>query len=71
MARGGMQKAEIAKVDLPDLDILPDNTAGYFVRYRIVSEDRNLISHWSPVYAITDTSPGDAVIILLDGGEES
>lgn len=71
MARSGIQKAEIVKSELPDLDVLPDNTAGYYVRYRIVSEDRNLISHWSPVYAVTDTSPGDAIIVLLDGGEES
>jgi hypothetical protein len=71
MARSGIQKAEVVKAELPDLDVLPDNTAGYFVRYRIVSEDRNSYSHWSPIYAVTDPNPGEVIVVLLDGGEES
>lgn len=57
MARSGIQKAEIVQADLPPQVTLPDNTSGYFVRYRIVSEDRNLSSHWSPIYIVTDENP--------------
>lgn len=35
--------------------------SGYTIRYRIVSEDRNRVSHWSPIYTferdISETNP--------------
>lgn len=35
----------------------------YYVRYRIISKDKNRYSHWSPIYHVVDANP----IILLPG----
>jgi hypothetical protein len=43
-----VKKAVIRAADLPLVS--PDNT--YIVRFRIVSQDQNRFSHWSPVYNI-------------------
>lgn len=42
----------IKKVTVPQtlLQELDWDTEGYLLRYRIVSESRNIRSHWSPVY---------------------
>lgn len=64
MASSGLQKAQILKRNLPPLSVFPDNSIGYYARYRIISEDRNRISHWSPVYAVR-TSPVVEVTSLL------
>lgn len=45
----GQQKAIIPKEDLPAVSKLSDGTYGYIVRYRIISEDQNRFSHWSPI----------------------
>lgn len=50
--KSGLQKAKYARQNLPALSIFPDGSVGHYVRYRIVSEDRNRQSHWSPVYAV-------------------
>ena len=42
-----IKKAIIPKASLPAIN---SNTAGYSVRYRIVSEDKNRTSHWSPIF---------------------
>lgn len=47
MADQGIKKVIILNEDLP---IINSDIGGYGVRYRIVSEDRNRISHWSPTY---------------------
>jgi hypothetical protein len=50
-----MADIDIKKVIIPK-DSLPSINADegkYVVRYRIVSEDRNRISHWSPQYFIS------------------
>lgn len=49
---GGLQKAKVARQDLPALSVFADKSIGYYVRYRILSEDRNRYSHWSPVYLV-------------------
>ena len=41
-----IKKAIILKSSLPAIN---SNTSGYAVRYRIVSEDKNRTSHWSPI----------------------
>jgi hypothetical protein len=41
-----------AKVTRPDLPAISSETEGYSIRYRVVSEDKNRVSHWSPVYLI-------------------
>ena len=42
-----VKKAIILKSSLPAID---SDSAGYVVRYRIVSEDKNRTSHWSPTF---------------------
>jgi hypothetical protein len=45
----GIKKTTILSKDLPPINPI---TEGYEVRYRIVSEDKNRTSHWSPSYLI-------------------
>lgn len=51
--KSGLQKTIVPLSTLPPLTIIGDKL-GYYTRYRIVSNDRNKTSHWSPVYAITN-----------------
>jgi hypothetical protein len=44
-----LKKAIILQNNLPPVNT---QTEGYSVRYRIVSEDRNRSSHWSPIYTV-------------------
>jgi hypothetical protein len=48
----GQQKVRLAKEDLPPVSRLSDGSYGYVVRYRIISEDQNRYSHWSPIREI-------------------
>lgn len=50
--KGGLQKARYARENLPAMSIFPDGSIGHYARYRIISEDRNKASHWSPVYPV-------------------
>ena len=52
MAKGGLQKAVVLKDDLPPLSIFSDGSIGHYVRYRVVSEDKNRYSSWSPTYEV-------------------
>lgn len=47
MAESTIKKVIIKKEDLPAFN---GTTQEYSVRYRIVSEDKNRYSHWSPYY---------------------
>jgi len=48
MADQGIKKVIVSKSSLP-----PAGKDGeYLVRYRIVSEDKNRYSHWSPIYKV-------------------
>ena len=49
----GPQKVRLARNDLPEVSRLSDGTYGYIVRYRIISEDQNRFSHWSPIRELT------------------
>lgn len=51
--RGGLQKANIPLEELPPLKVINADTIGYYARYRVISEDRNKTSHWSPIYLLT------------------
>lgn len=66
MAAGGLQKAVIPLKSISALSAFPDGTYGHYVRYRIISEDRNRFSHWSPIYAVrtSDVEPVDGVVEL-------
>lgn len=44
-----MPKSIISPSSLPEINA---ETGTYFVRYRIITEDRNNISYWSPVYEV-------------------
>lgn len=46
MADLGIKKIRIKRESLPPIDI---NEGGYVFRYRVVSEDKNRTSHWSPI----------------------
>jgi hypothetical protein len=48
VASSGIKKVKILKADLPPVG----NGNEYYLRYRIVSEDRNRSSHWSPVMIV-------------------
>ena len=50
MADQNIKKVTVAKNDLPPINADEEE---YVVRYRIISEDRNRISHWSPQFAIS------------------
>ena len=55
----GIKKVIIKKASLPSLD---HDKVGYVFRYRIVSEDKNRTSQWSPINVVLDNS-----IISVDG----
>ena len=42
----GIKKVRVSIDDLPPVS---SYTEGYSVRYRVISEDKNRVSHWSPV----------------------
>lgn len=46
MSDSGIKKTRIKQVDLPPINV---DLEGYILRYRILSEDKNRVSHWSPV----------------------
>lgn len=52
MAVSGPQQARILEQNLPDITLFNDLRYGYVARYRIVSEDQNRYSHYSPIYQI-------------------
>lgn len=59
MADVGIKKVTIAPQSLPYVDI-DSNGLFYNIRYRVISEDRNRISHWSKVYRVDMPSTTDA-----------
>ena len=40
------------RIPINDLPPLASVTEGYSLKYRIISEDRNRVSHWSPIYLV-------------------
>jgi hypothetical protein len=53
VADKGIKKIIIKKSNLPALD---SDTEGYIFKYRIVSEDKNRTSQWSPINILVDDS---------------
>jgi hypothetical protein len=53
MADSGIKKAIIKKALLPAID---SDNIGYIFRYRVISEDKNRTSQWSPVNLVIDNS---------------
>ena len=62
----GDQKAVVKKDTLPPVSLLADGSYGYLVRYRIVSEDQNRFSQWSPIRELSgiDIDPVEGDIII-------
>lgn len=56
-----IKKVRIFKENLPELTT-KDSFVGYRLRYRIISEDRNQTSAWSPIYEISAND-----ITVVDG----
>lgn len=52
----GIKKVTVLKKDLPEFN---GETGSYNIRYRIVSEDRNRFSHWSPTHSATVVKPDE------------
>jgi hypothetical protein len=48
-----IKKAKILKEFLPPVD---SESLGYVVRYRVISEDKNRTSHWSPTFVTNPIS---------------
>lgn len=55
MPDSNIKKLRILKSSLPPIDY---DTQKYSLRYRVISEDRNRTSHWSPIF----NSDGSTVI---------
>lgn len=80
----GLRQARISKQNLPAVIKIGEDSFGYLVRYRTISEDRNRFSSWSNVYEVPvfdlDTRPatvtgqiivnGDAVQVIWDDAAE-
>jgi hypothetical protein len=55
MLEMSVKKVTIQKKDLPPLS--PNGE--YLIRYRVISEDKNRTSHWSPIYTLDATRVWD------------
>jgi hypothetical protein len=60
MVDQNIKKVRILKKDLPNY-IGNNDELFYQMRYRIVSEDKNRYSHWSPIHKLGSTSTFDEV----------
>jgi len=45
---------------IDESNVLQSDGAGYFFRYRIISEDRSRVSQWSPIQQLLTVRAGDA-----------
>jgi hypothetical protein len=54
VADNRIKKVIINKASLPPLN---GDIESYVVRYRIISEDRNRVSHWSPQFYVSANAP--------------
>jgi hypothetical protein len=74
MADEGIKKVILKKEELPALAKLEENVYGHFLRYRIVSQDKNRFSHWSkitPLTVFSADSPPPQVVGALNITESS
>jgi hypothetical protein len=60
MVDSNIKKITILKKDLPNY-IGDNDSLSYQIRYRVVSEDKNRTSHWSPIYKVGETSTFEEV----------
>lgn len=51
----------IKRVVIPRSELIPvDGSNQYLVRFRVLSDDRNRFSEWSPIFAVTGADPETA-----------
>jgi hypothetical protein len=55
----GPRKASVLRQNLPPVIQFDESSYGYLVRYRIVSEDKNRFSSWSPVEKVVAFDPSN------------
>ena len=55
----GLRKASVLSKDLPPVIRLGVDEYGYLTRYRVISEDRNRFSSWSPVAEVVAFDQGN------------
>jgi uncharacterized delta-60 repeat protein len=67
MARG-QQKVILTKETLPAVSKLSNDLYGYVMRYRIISEDQNRFSHWSPVRELSIPEPSQVAGAIAISG---
>lgn len=69
-----MADENIKKIVIPRKDLPPINSdeGNYVVRFRVVSEDRNRLSHWSPQYLVDpqplEIAEDDGIQLTSSGG---
>lgn len=63
MSNEAIKKVIVNKGSLPPLN---GDTEQYVVRYRVISEDRNRASHWSPQYYVPITPPSVESLYLVN-----
>jgi hypothetical protein len=51
-----MSNEIVRKIIIPSDNLVSGNNHEYIIRYRIVSEDKNRLSHWSPAYKIAGST---------------
>jgi hypothetical protein len=66
MADAGIKKVLIKKEGLPPLVKLAEDVYGHFLRYRIVSEDKNRFSHWSKMLSF-ELFTADSLPLQVEG----
>lgn len=59
MADSGIKKVTVLSDNLPTIN---NNVGGYAVRYRIISDDKNRVSHWSPTYYISAQNESSSLL---------
>lgn len=42
-------------IPISDLPLIPEGQTNYIIRYRIVSEDKNRASAWTPLIVVQDS----------------
>lgn len=67
MARG-QQKVILTKETLPAVSKLSNDLYGYVMRYRIISEDQNRFSHWSPIRELPIPEPAEVAGAIVVNG---
>lgn len=66
-----IKKARIPRSKLSSVTpiILEDGSSAYLIRFRLISEDKNRKSQWSPIFLVKDPHAAEITYQYLDGGD--